>query len=433
MKIAIVVIWSMIMGIVVSLPIEIPYKLVILLLPVVFIFFALRPFLALMALLLFRPELELFSESGFLKYFSVIPLIFLFIFIGIKKFDFCLKKLKFLYFFIFICLLSFIFSINLEESLIHILRLLGIVAIYLITFNLIETKEDAMRLLYCFPLAMIIPLIVGFNQFIMGETYVTPATQMERVEGLFVLANSFARFLFVGLFASIPLFYYAKKRKIFLSALVVVSITTIILLKVRSVILGLIVAFLLLSYLTPKIRKHLWIIIPTLALLMIPLSLLLFENLLNPDTTKVYGGETFFWRQELWDQLFNNAFLKKPIFGFGVGTSSKVSYLYTTFLNLPHNDYLRILIENGILGLIFYLLFFSSNLWSSYKEIKIKENKYFNIIALILIFSFIFMSSAANVFYAVTYFWYFFTFLAITHKLNTIAYNSLNLQRNGKS
>ena len=414
-------------AIVISTSFPITHKLAFFVMPVVIIFFASAPFYALMFLLIIRPELELFSESGILKFFSAVPVIFLFyIFFTRKYFSFCWSRLKYLYIFILLALSTLVLSININESLIYILRLLSIISVYLITYNLIKTRDEGMKILYCFPIALVIPLIIGGKQFLLGEVHITAATQFERVYSFFVLANSFSRFLFVTLFASIPLFYYLKKRSTPLYLLAFATIATMILLKVRGVFFTMVVAFLILFYFTPKIRKYFWLVIPAVILSSIPIALKLLEHMIHPLQQRIYGGETFFWRLDMWEQLFHNAFKRSPLIGFGTGTSINISSAYTMFTNYPHNDYLRILIENGILGLIFYLAFFVSNLRSSYKEIKNDENKYFNVCAFILIFSFIFMSSAANVFYSTDYFWYFFSFLAVTHKMNSLRYEGIS-------
>jgi O-antigen ligase len=408
-------------AIVISTSFPITYKLAFFAMPVVIIFFASAPFYALMFLLIIRPELELFSQSGILKFFSAVPIVFVFyIFITSKSFHFSWDRFKYLYIFMLISLCSILWSINIKESLIHILRLLSVASIYLLIFNLIRTRDDGIKMLYCFPLAVIIPLIIGAKQFILSQTYTTDATNLERVPGLFILANSFARFLFVTLFSCIPLYYYDKKKILPLSLLAISTIITIFYLKIRGVFITMLVGCFLLFYFTPRIRKYLWIVIPVSFCVLYPLAVKMFEHLLHPLPHRIYGGESLIWRLDMWSQLFHNAFLIKPLQGFGIGTSLDISARYASSPKLPHNDYLRILIENGIIGFIFFVMFFVSNLRMTYHGLKNMENRYFNLTAFILIFSHIMMSSAANMFYDTDYSTYFFSFLAISDKLNKL-------------
>jgi O-antigen ligase len=66
-------------------------------------------------------------------------------------------------------------------------------------------------------------------------------------------------------------------------------------------------------------------------------------------------GNSFNWRIAQWTYLLEQ-WQNFPILGFGLGTSTYVS---TNGLP-PHNDYVRALVEGGIVGLIIYLAFFGS-------------------------------------------------------------------------
>jgi O-antigen ligase len=64
-------------------------------------------------------------------------------------------------------------------------------------------------------------------------------------------------------------------------------------------------------------------------------------------------GNSFNWRIAQWTYLLQQ-WQDFPLLGFGLGTSS---YISTNGLP-PHNDYVRALVEGGIVGLITYLAFF---------------------------------------------------------------------------
>ena len=81
--------------------------------------------------------------------------------------------------------------------------------------------------------------------------------------------------------------------------------------------------------------------------------------LLNPDLDisraillSQGDNNSFNWRLAQWDYLMN-ASQQSPLLGFGLGLSTHVS----TNKLLPHNDYVRALIEGGQVGLIFFLVF----------------------------------------------------------------------------
>ena len=79
---------------------------------------------------------------------------------------------------------------------------------------------------------------------------------------------------------------------------------------------------------------------------------------------------------------------------------------------------------SGILVVTFTVMF---SMPFVYYTIRLEEKRFLNACAFILIFSFLFMSGASNVFYGVTYFWYFFSFLAIVHKFNALSLQKRDL------
>ncbi len=106
------------------------------------------------------------------------------------------------------------------------------------------------------------------------------------------------------------------------------------------------------------------------------------------DNTQVAGvsintsGRSF-----MWEMVINSA--KKNII-FGQGTDGPAKMLNTPRWGHPHNDYLRLLHHNGIIGLSLWLLFFLSLFIFLYKRIKktlnIEYKTYY-------IFNFIFLLS----------------------------------------
>ena len=81
--------------------------------------------------------------------------------------------------------------------------------------------------------------------------------------------------------------------------------------------------------------------------------------LLNPDMDVSRAiilsqgdGNSFNWRIAQWDQVMKQSDLY-PVFGYGLGTSIKVS----TNSLLPHNDYVRAYAEGGAIGFSIYIGF----------------------------------------------------------------------------
>ncbi|MEB3360488.1 MAG: O-antigen ligase family protein [Synechococcales bacterium] len=65
-----------------------------------------------------------------------------------------------------------------------------------------------------------------------------------------------------------------------------------------------------------------------------------------------YINNSFYWRLEQWTMLLD-AWREHPWLGYGFGSASKLTYLE----NAAHNDYIRALVDGGIVGLVAFLGF----------------------------------------------------------------------------
>ena len=109
----------------------------------------------------------------------------------------------------------------------------------------------------------------------------------------------------------------------------------------RIIIIAIIAACTL--YFLPTIGKHFGI-----------------TSVIRVFSEQVANGSTGFFRNDLWN-LFISLFRQKPLFGWGNN-----SVYYNTFVNPQgigwgvHNSYYVMLIEGGIVGFTFYVLFFAT-------------------------------------------------------------------------
>lgn len=141
--------------------------------------------------------------------------------------------------------------------------------------------------------------------------------------------------------------------------------------------------------------------------------------LLNPDldisrAILLSQGDynSFNWRLAQWDYLVN-ASQQSPLLGFGLGLSTHVS----TNNLLPHNDYVRALIEGGQVGLICFLVFLIAqfiHLVKLFLTAPIKSRQRSFCYTLLAIFSGIPAGMITeNIWSHTTLFFYWFTLIAI--------------------
>lgn len=225
-------------------------------------------------------------------------------------------------------------------------------------------------------LSLIAPLIAALLQIVCPPSVLPSFLVFEsgysveagsRINGTLGHPNTFATFvlLFLGL-ALWKINSYQKRRY----WIVLVAVLAFFLVSTNSLTgMMMLVAFMV-AYFIPKF--NLINLIAGLSLLAIigflfvssdlgqeRLQSLYGTPLLNPDIDwsravllQWEDGNSFNWRIAQWTYLLQS-WQKYPIWGYGLGTDSKVSVFDTA----AHNDYIRFLVEEGIVGLTTFLAF----------------------------------------------------------------------------
>ncbi|OKH54927.1 polymerase [Calothrix sp. HK-06] len=149
------------------------------------------------------------------------------------------------------------------------------------------------------------------------------------------------------------------------------------------------------------------------------LSSLANTPLLNPDidisrAILLAQGDnnSFNWRLSQWTYLLEQ-WQHYPLLGFGLGLSTYVS----TNQLLPHNDYVRALVEGGIVGFTTYILFFfaqGARLWSIIKSpLTISSQRSLCLILFAFLLAVPVGMITENIWSHTTMFFYWWTILAI--------------------
>ena len=256
-------------------------------------------------------------------------------------------------------------------------RLFSFLMIYLLVMQL-KDRLHPEKIISVLSLSLILPLTVAFMQTFLPSLLpailtinVKDATSFvseeSRIRGTFGHPNSFAVYLL--LFISLSWWKLTNSGRrwpwfILLSLLVFFLSTT-----KTMIILVMLATFVLV------------VIAPRLSILNLIGGMLLFTSvivlftttefgrqrlgmvantpLLNPDMDvsraillSKFDNNSFNWRIAQWDYLLR-AWTQYPIFGFGLGTSAFISANGI----VPHNDYVRALVEGGIVGLATFLSF----------------------------------------------------------------------------
>ena len=83
-------------------------------------------------------------------------------------------------------------------------------------------------------------------------------------------------------------------------------------------------------------------------------ALLAMPDIIARFTSISSQHSSFFWRLETWKILAQIA-MKRPVAGYGIGTSAFIYDKFGYQLKVPHNDYLRVFLEMGAAGTAAYV------------------------------------------------------------------------------
>ncbi len=240
-------------------------------------------------------------------------------------------------------------------------RSLSSIAVYWLVVAFVRAKADILRLLRAILLSSLAPLLVGLVGLVTGyrTTYIWGVPGFHRITSVFQHPNNYAHYLLVMLFAWYAYAACARGTGIgvgrplqLLRAALVVSL---FLTFSRSGMLGFFLGHIVLS---AKDLRSLMKTLGGLAIVALVVYVLAPSFVLNLPTT-IFSDDpsesTLAARFSLWER--GKALLpQSQVLGLGPGA-------FAALLRMPaHNDYLRILAEYGIPGLVLFAVFVLSHL-----------------------------------------------------------------------
>ncbi len=335
------------------------------------ILFVFGPISALFALLFVRPLVDFSSEktlltlSGFSINFAsalgTATVVGISILLLKKYFD--IKKIPLLTawgLFILWTILSLPFSINPSASVSEIVRILALFGIFCLAFALSKQNKNLFEKIFLVIIfSAIIPLAVSFYQFSSKTGLSTSFEEVgNRVFGSFAHPNPFAYFM--ALAVSLSIFFIFKKenlQRIFAIAFFPLALLSIGMTYTRGtwlLVAGVIILF-------GVIKKR--------TLLAVFAGLVLVAYFLAPpfqdrvnSIFSLESSSSISWRISLWQDTFGYVW-ERPFLGHGIGTSEDLILEKRGAgfgSTITHNDFLRMALDVGLIGLVLYLYLFIS-------------------------------------------------------------------------
>lgn len=225
------------------------------------------------------------------------------------------------------------------------------VVLFILIASLFSRKKEILLLLSVVILSSVPPLVVGFYQAFTGSGNLNTAG-FNRIYGTFSHPNSYAIYLGMLLLLCIPMFmdsriYWKKGIYAILCGAIVMSL---ILTYARAPWLAFLVS---LGILAVVRYRRLLVFVPLVVILLlifVPSILARFEEAMGFSQ----GQGSLFFRVEMWRYLLPK-FTASPISGNGLGSFAFYAETGMGRYYLPHNDYMRLLVDTGIIGLASYL------------------------------------------------------------------------------
>ncbi|MEW6607262.1 MAG: O-antigen ligase family protein [bacterium] len=318
--------------------------------------------------------------------------------------------------FLIICLISISVSGNLLKGLSEWLKFVSPLIMYILIVSLLKRKEQIMRLIYAIFFSTFIPVMIGFYQFFTGTGDTSSTFGFNRIFATFMNPNSYSVYLMIPLSIAFTFLLQSGIKKPGYSLLSLVLGVSIFLTFTRTAWIG--VLFMILTISILKYRRLLIIMPLILAFLIVVIPVIpqRFSDIFNPLSYWRNPLETRFW---LWQGTFS-FFFDKPFLGYGLGAFESLALEALNSPKYAHNDYLRLLLETGILGLGAYLLLLFTLIKDTFKTYQRTKEPYFQAITLgfISVFvAFIIMNITENLITDVTIQWYFWIYAAMVHSI----------------
>lgn len=265
---------------------------------------------------------------------------------------FSLPGIKAYLLFLVICIISLSYSLDKIVGIRYLIHYFTYFLIYVLGINILNTKEKNHKMIFAVCLSTLIPFIVGFYQAITGQgNLLTPG--FNRIYATTYHPNAYAFYLVMMLIFLFTIYLYAtsgKKRVVLFLFAMPISLS-LILTYTRGAWLAVIFGLTVLFLLSGGKNKYKIFILVFILTMVISLTGAYFgpriiDRLLSLTSPT---ADTFGWRVQVWSMNFKE-FLKHPIIGYGIGSSNIIGQERGGYLFAPHNDYLRLMVETGLLG-----------------------------------------------------------------------------------
>lgn len=262
---------------------------------------------------------------------------------------------------------SLTYSVATLATMTEIVRLGSLLGLFFVAQVMIRQEQDFRTVISGLLLGLVLPSAVGFFQVLTGNG-LTFAESVNRAYGTFGHPNVFAFYLVLTIFTILGLYAHGKRYTGIHPITVVLFTVLLLLTQTRGAWLGLVVGLGFVGL----VRYRQALVVGSIVLLTILVILPLLsasltsagidikrQPIIGQLVERQLNTSSFDWRVEVWDDM-KDRFFERPLFGFGLGSFPTLRQLqvfdvYDQGIG-AHNDYLRLLVELGLIGCVLYAL-----------------------------------------------------------------------------
>ncbi|OZU88372.1 hypothetical protein CIL03_12035 [Virgibacillus indicus] len=223
--------------------------------------------------------------------------------------------------------------------------------LYLFILGLIRVKWSTRHI-------KLLGYISGLTLILLFAHWILSDFSVHRFKSIFRNPNYLAVLLFCLFYFKVLIVKYSNRiEKIYFISLIGMNFVLIYATNTRSVLIAF--GVILISWLFSKYYRKLFHYIFYVTIAFNILFLFIYIKIQNTAiglfldnlSIQLLGKSLYSGRSELWDRIINKI-IENPLFGYGLGTNAR-DITDTTLTS--HNQYLQVLIETGIIGLILFI------------------------------------------------------------------------------
>ena len=304
--------------------------------------------------------------------------------------------------FLLVNVISLLNSVNLERSLLILIYTIFTVSLAFLIPNIVTSPEQVNKVIKVILVSFVIVSAFGLFQFVgdmsglpttitgLRDLYTRDVLGFTRIQSTAYEPLYFANFLLIPLAIIFALFLAGKSlvKSSWLLTLFGLGMVSIVLTVSRGGYLAIAVTLLVISifYWRKLLRPHIivtfivatvllaWVVIQTLSVGGEVLTIDKFQD----HVLNVFYGASFDERISTFDQAYM-AWREHPLIGIGVGAfgpyvAPHPAYIPQDGWRIVNNEFIEILAENGIIGLVVFLFFVYLIIIRSIKAISVSSD-----------------------------------------------------------